>query len=572
MNEMDDKEFYLYYLNDLSYIPRPSKWIESIIKIPLLKTTLEYISFNHAMASHILLSFLTDLTLPLSQPFNFAVMILTFFIILLILFPVSIILEICKKLDLFNFNFYEMDEWNRMTAGKGSNDIKHIAREGHRALCSSDYNSKVFNFDLVETLLILSAIIYERDDDELRKIYEKLKTNKDNEGDSFENLIDECRNKVYKGINRKVKDLGFNFVPLSELNSIDTLFAGMYLFEHKNDQEDQENNNVIIVSFKGTSPTNFTEWLTDFLIMRADASQFVFGEIHKGFYDNFFPKTLDETKESYPAKRMVETISKAAEKMYERNDLLFRLIKMSTLLPEFCVLRDAYAFAAPAVGDKDFASSFNGALQINYKENKTLWRIANTNDIVAKMPPQHLYSTIRRYITKEDILNYYSIGYKVQLFLDKEKPPKGIVLREKYKEKNKDDEEEENDKLGSIEKLLRKKLNDDRKDSENSEITFDNILNFILGELPGKLPGKLLKQNKHNIESYHDYDKNHSSEDYTLDKIKNIEPYIPSLIHNHFPHRYFMAMERLRSDKFEFIVGDQKSVEDKILADFNMVM
>jgi hypothetical protein len=75
----------------------------------------------------------------------------------------------------------------------------------------------------------------------------------------------------------------------------------------------------IVVTFKGTTPTNFIEWLTDFLFIRMDASQFVFGEIHKGFYDNFFRKKLDDNKTSYPAQRIIETIHQKANEIYQRN-------------------------------------------------------------------------------------------------------------------------------------------------------------------------------------------------------------------------------------------------------------
>ncbi|GBC30850.2 alpha/beta hydrolase protein [Rhizophagus irregularis DAOM 181602=DAOM 197198] len=458
MNEMEDREFYLYFLNDLSYIPRPSKWVEFIMEkqiFSLLKTTLEYIRFIHVMASHILLSLFTDLTLPLSQPFNFMFMILSFFITSLILFPVNIILEICKMIKIFDFELYNEDKWNLMTAKKGLDDIKDIVQKGRNALGSNNRNSKVFNLDMVETLLILSTIIYDQKVDKVREVYKKLKIH---EGDDFEDLIDECR-EAYEDIDKKAKDLKFNFLPLSELNSPDSLFSGMYLSEHKNNQE----NNFIVITFK----------------------------------------------ESYPAKRMVEAICNIAKKMHERNKkkvniwitghslgaalaqvFYARLIKIGTL-PEYCVLRDAYVFAGPAVGDKEFASSFNGIFHKNFEENKTLWRIVNTNDIVTKMPPQHLYGVLRRYITKDDILNYYSIGYKVHLFLDNNKP-KGIVFREK----NNDDDDEVDDNLGSMEDLLRQKLIDDRKDYEDSEITLNNVLNVILG-----------------------------------------------YFHNHYPHRYFMAME-----------------------------
>jgi hypothetical protein len=314
MKEMENKEYYLYFLNDLSYIPRPSKWIEFIRERPLfslLKTTLEYIRFTQVMGGHILLSLLTDLTLPISQPFNFMLMIFAFFTTFLILFPVNIIIEICKLFKLFQFELYDEDKWDLMTAKKGTDKIKDIVQRGRNALGSGFHSSKLFNLDMVETLLILSTIIYDQNADKVREVYNKLKIH---EGTDFDDLINDCR-EAYEVIDKKARDLKFNFIPLSELDSLDSLFAGMYLPE----QQDNQENNFIVITFKGTSPTNFAEWLTDFLFMRVDASQYLFGEIHKGFYDNFFPKILDETQESYPAKRMVEIICNIAKKMYKRN-------------------------------------------------------------------------------------------------------------------------------------------------------------------------------------------------------------------------------------------------------------
>ncbi|GES74656.1 alpha/beta hydrolase protein [Rhizophagus clarus] len=529
MEEIDDKEFYLYYLNDLSFIPRPSNWIEVIMDkkiFSLFKTTLEYIRFIHVMAGHITLSFLTDFTLPLSQPFNFMFMITSFLIISLLLFPANIIIEICRLFNLFNFEFYDEAKWNRMTARKGLDKIKNIVQRGRKVLSSDFHGSQIFNLDMVETLLILSTIIYDQNVDKMHQVFRNLKIH---EGNDFNELIDDCR-VAYEDIDKKAKKLKMKFLPLSELGIPDSLFSGMYLSEHNDDLE----NNFIVVTFKGTSPTNFVEWLTDFLFMRVDASQFLFGEIHKGFYENFFPKTLDKTKESYPAKRMVESICNLAKKMHERNKkkvnvwitghslgaalaqvFYARLMKIDPL-PDYCVLRDAYVFAGPAVGDKDFASTFNGIFNKNFKENRMLWRIVNTNDIVTKMPPQHLY---------------------------------GVVLRKKN-----DDEEEKDDNLGSMEDMLSKKLIDDRKDYEDSRFTLNNILNSILG--------------KHNIASYYDYDINHSPNELIMDKI---ETFIPGIIHNHFPHRYFMAMERLRSNEYELVVGEYKNIIDKLLADAHVV-
>ncbi len=161
--------------------------------------------------------------------------------------------------------------------------IGDIVQNGRNALGSPVSNTcgpKIFDLDMAETLLILSTIIYDQDSDKVREI---------------------------KNIHDQAKNLELEFRPLSELGTLDFLFAGMFW---------SKENNFIVVTFKGTTPTNFSEWLVDFLYIREDAHNFVFGELHKGFYHNFFPKTLDENKMSYPALRMVETIRCKAREIY----------------------------------------------------------------------------------------------------------------------------------------------------------------------------------------------------------------------------------------------------------------
>ncbi len=186
--------------------------------------------------------------------------------------------------------------------------IGDIVQNGRNALGSPVSNTcgpKIFDLDMAETLLILSTIIYDQDSDKVREIHHKLKYYS-SDSYSYDQLAEDCYY-AHKNIHDQAKNLELEFRPLSELGTLDFLFAGMFW---------SKENNFIVVTFKGTTPTNFSEWLVDFLYIREDAHNFVFGELHKGFYHNFFPKTLDENKMSYPALRMVETIRCKAREIY----------------------------------------------------------------------------------------------------------------------------------------------------------------------------------------------------------------------------------------------------------------
>ena len=149
-----------------------------------------------------------------------------------------------------------------------------------------------------------------------------------------------------------------------------------------------------------------------------------------------------------------------------------------------------------------------------FGEQKELWRIVNTNDIVPRVPPSHLLDIFRRYITKADFLNYFKIGDEIRLYLNSSEP-KGIILREKMN--------------------LERKIEQDLKYSD--------------------LKNKLEEDNKLTVSSnvknlYDSYDSKGR-----LDRIYNYENLIPSLIRNHMPHRYFMAMERLKSENIVPMYG-----------------
>src|SRR4051794_30899891 len=148
-----------------------------------------------------------------------------------------------------------------------------------------------------------------------------------------------------------------------------------------------------------------------------------------------------------------------------------------------------------------------------FREEKNLWRIINTDDIVPRVPPSHLLSNIYPYVTKNDPFNYFKIGDEIHFYLNSNEP-KGITLREKTKLDGEIDKELDYN-------ILKKILEEDKRGGTH-----------------------------HARELYNSYDSKGR-----IDKLYNKEFRIPSYIRNHMPHRYFIAMERLRSEKIVPMVG-----------------
>ena len=63
-------------------------------------------------------------------------------------------------------------------------------------------------------------------------------------------------------INSLVERLGLEYEPCSELNSASSSYAALFW---------DKKMNWVVVAFKGTSPAEFDEWITDFDITRVDA-------------------------------------------------------------------------------------------------------------------------------------------------------------------------------------------------------------------------------------------------------------------------------------------------------------
>ncbi|CAG8525818.1 17726_t:CDS:10 [Acaulospora morrowiae] len=236
-------------------------------------------------------------------------------------------------------------------------------------------------------------------------------------------------------INNVIKqvDSDFRFTSISELNTDDGgSFCGMFYNKEKN---------FIAVVFKGTTPDNYGEWLSNLTFQSVDARSFLFGQVHRGFYNYLFPMDGKEhvrTSRNFPYKRIVDTIKAKAEEIkrywgkkgLDRKVNLWitghslggglavlfyaRLLKIELgILKDVCELRDTVTFASPAVGDSHFAVELNFYIN-KLNENHPLWRFVLKEDIVPKLPYRAFSKGMRKYGYHSNVLmNYFQVGEKV---------------------------------------------------------------------------------------------------------------------------------------------------------------
>ncbi|KAF9432876.1 hypothetical protein BGZ76_010195 [Entomortierella beljakovae] len=292
-----------------------------------------------------------------------------------------------------------------------------------------------FDYHVANLLLIMSSMVYQRDEKlvaRASKILLSIQTKSDRDQATqllraSEKLIDE---------NAK-REFGMRFVGISELKTLGGPFAGLFY-----------NDDSIVLVFKGTSILSFNEYLLDVTIQRIDASEYLYGEVHKGFYESLFPDppplnwyeriTYDKTN---PFDTMMQTIFETAKiskqktgkpinlwltghslggalaaltmarlqmPLNDKDPLLQNnpirhaqhLPGVKTVLQEMLarfsddqdlvILRDCYSIASPKIGDSIFAEEFARNQLVFCRESpykSVYWRIVADKDIVPMLPP-----------------------------------------------------------------------------------------------------------------------------------------------------------------------------------------
>ncbi|PKY43505.1 alpha/beta-hydrolase [Rhizophagus irregularis] len=245
--------------------------------------------------------------------------------------------------------------------------------------------------------------------------------------EDIEHKIRDMIGKDEKKIKEQIKKFDLNFTSISELNTDDGgSFCGMFW-------SDKEN--FIIIAFKGTTPTNFAEWLGNLTFQCVDARNYLFGQVHRGFYNYLFPLDEESAGKNYPCQKIIESINCKATTLKNMNGrkvnlwitghslggalatLFYARLLNINYTHESWELQGAITFASPAVGDINFSTQL--AALINDPRNlaKPLWRIVLNDDIVPKMPYRACNKRMRKYGYHYNVLmNYAQVGDKVTFY------------------------------------------------------------------------------------------------------------------------------------------------------------
>ncbi|KAK3844779.1 MAG: hypothetical protein J3R72DRAFT_418983 [Linnemannia gamsii] len=168
-----------------------------------------------------------------------------------------------------------------------------------------------FSYHIATLLLIMSSMSYQRDEKlvaEASKLLLDVTTDK--ERDRAAELLELSEKEIDENATR---ECGMRFMGISELKTLGGPFAGLFY-----------DDDSIVLVFKGTSVLAFNEYLIDVTIQRVDASEYLYGEVHKGFYECLFPdakpemydhQTYDRTN---PFNTIMETILEVAKAAKEK--------------------------------------------------------------------------------------------------------------------------------------------------------------------------------------------------------------------------------------------------------------
>ncbi|KAF9165530.1 hypothetical protein BGX21_010769 [Mortierella sp. AD011] len=292
-----------------------------------------------------------------------------------------------------------------------------------------------FSYHIANLLLIMSSMVYSRDEKKVAQASKMLLDIRSQaERDEASKLLRESEQSIDEDARR---EFGMRFMGISELKTLGGPYAGLFY-----------NDDSIVLVYKGTSVLSFNEYLLDVTIQRVDASEYLYGEVHKGFYESLFPDpyplnwyenmTYDKTN---PFKTIMQTIfetakigkqktgkpvnlwitghslggalaaltmarlqmtmkdtdpllredpNRSAKGLPGRKTILQEMLARFSDDPDLLVLRDCYSVASPKVGDSTFAEEFgrNQALFCSESPYRSVyWRIVADKDVVPRLPP-----------------------------------------------------------------------------------------------------------------------------------------------------------------------------------------
>ncbi|GAA6052174.1 hypothetical protein JCM3770_001255 [Rhodotorula araucariae] len=300
---------------------------------------------------------------------------------------------------------------------------------------------RVFSLPLARTLLVMSALVYERDDSLMDSAAHTVLRAQQRYGVGSPEYAAEMQRAEdlialsEKRIKDQAAEWGLEFDGVSDLTTIGGPFASIFYTPVGTEKP------YICLIFKGTTPTRFQEFLTDATINKISASVYCgpgSGGAHEGFYSNLF-RLNDRGGSSggdgygsiVRSLRHVAARMKQAKGGGDKIPLWVAGHSLGSALASLCYarflrsesdvgpdldLRDCYVYGTPRLGDGDFASAFEQTLVTPLDRKNILWRVRNNLDIVTVVPPGLADNeSMRSAMASGSVLNYAWLGAAVRL-------------------------------------------------------------------------------------------------------------------------------------------------------------
>jgi len=136
---------------------------------------------------------------------------------------------------------------------------------------------------------------------------------------------------------------------------------------------------TIIVAFKGTDPTNWSDWVTDIDTFFTDASEFCSGcEAHQGFYGDYKEQVAN-----------VDDALSASLSRLSNPTLIVTGHSLGAAIAQFYAMHVyanfglqpiTYTYGNPRIGNQQLSTYFDSIISTAYRTN-------NNRDIVPHLPP-----------------------------------------------------------------------------------------------------------------------------------------------------------------------------------------
>ncbi|KAF7731222.1 hypothetical protein EC973_000638 [Apophysomyces ossiformis] len=298
---------------------------------------------------------------------------------------------------------------------------------------------RTFDLSIAQTFVILASLIYERNVDKVKEAYKIASQLAETQGSDFDedsnDITDEevQAQESLRESEARIRSIagrwGLHFAGVTELKSLGGPYCGIFW---------SEAHPFIVIAFKGTTPTNYEEFLVDATLQRTDANAFLYGCCHEGFYESVFPTSgfgNEDLRNPYGAilefvhnkAREIQAYLKTTQPVQvwitghslgaAMSSLLFaRFLKCPEDLPSsLCTLRDCYVIGTPAVGNSEFASKFASYMNMPASRSSMLWRIINKADAICHVPPGYDSKTAGIYMSDMNFFNYSHVGHAIQL-------------------------------------------------------------------------------------------------------------------------------------------------------------